>query len=357
MKNQAQLTLITVILARTNARIYPVRTLTRFRKSRRSPAQRQEFHPVTGIPNMSAQVRIQGQASDVLNQLQTLPDGPFGPEHRIFIARNMGLLQGVTADSNQARRDAETARKDIEAKVREALKLTNPEFQATVESDSEDEFGDGMVASGGGGNGSGERSGGTKRRRADSASDDDEKAQAKLAKRARLYANTQLQIREPVDIVKLAPLAIQQKYAAHPSPDRLDRPDTWFMENFESLYTQIKRDFLAFYGLHDIPIEAEPWAECKMTPEFIKWAEQVAEPNPRMGSWDELLRDKQLRKWFLIGIFMKILKVKVFDEYLFGGSKEQKLLMHQTDRALLGREGMLTFLLHKLHPFFPSKLP
>ncbi|KAH6702961.1 hypothetical protein BKA61DRAFT_418565, partial [Leptodontidium sp. MPI-SDFR-AT-0119] len=131
-------------------------------------------------------------------------------------------------------------------------------------------------------------------------------------------------------------LPIQIEYPAHPTTDR---SDAWFIDNFTQLYRQVEAVCSHYYGLHEIPIEAEPWLEAKMTPEFVKWAEQVAEPDPRFGSWDELLRDKSLRKWFVMAVLMKVFKVKVFDLYLFGATREQTQLMHQVDRAFLGREG------------------
>ncbi len=76
-----------------------------------------------------------------------------------------------------------------------------------------------------------------------------------------------------------------------------------------------------------------------MTDEFVTWAEQVAEPNPHLGSWDNLLRETGQRKWLIMGILMKIIKVKVFDVDLFGASKEQAELLHGLSRAFVGREG------------------
>ncbi|KAH7319496.1 hypothetical protein BKA65DRAFT_569898 [Rhexocercosporidium sp. MPI-PUGE-AT-0058] len=317
---------------RTNDRIYPRRAAPLFRPSRIGHAQYQEFNPVTGISNMSSQVRIQSQADDVLRQLEPIPAGPFGPEHQLIIARNMALIQGVTANTLSERREAERRRRVIERMAREAVRLTNPDYRAFVESDDEDEYEGDTSAPGGGGGGGG--SGSNKRSRSDD--DDDYRKQVKQAKRARLYANPELQIQEPVDITKLAPLPLQISYPAHPTTDR---PDTWFVDNFTQLYRQIEAVVSHYYSLHEIPIEAEPWLECKMTPEFVKWAEQVAEPNPRFGSWDELLRDRVMRKWFVMAVVVKIFKVKVFDVYLFGATREQVQLIHQVDRAFLGREG------------------
>lgn len=76
-----------------------------------------------------------------------------------------------------------------------------------------------------------------------------------------------------------------------------------------------------------------------MTPEFVAWVEQVAEPDPNLGTWDDLLRDTQQRKWLVMAILMKILKVKVFDADLFAANQEQAELLHGISRAFVGREG------------------
>ncbi|PVH69592.1 hypothetical protein DL98DRAFT_598537 [Cadophora sp. DSE1049] len=333
---------------RTNTPLYPRRhppPRSKFRRSRISPSQRQAFDPITNTPNMSSQTRIQFQASDVLRQLEPLPSGPFGPEHQLVIARNMALIQGVTADSMEERREAEGRRREIVRGVKKAVRLREPGFgegMGALDVDSEDEeemdedgvwtpsgsedgSGSGSPTEDGNGNGPGSR----KRRH----SDGDDK---KNVKKARLYANSSLQIQPPIDIPKLAPLPLRITYPPHPPTDR---PDSWFITNFQQLYRQIEAFCSTYYGLHEIPISDEPWEKCKMTPEFLKWAEMVAEPEPRMGCWDELLRDRGMRKWFVMAVLVRVLRVKVFEEYLFGGTGEQTTLMHQVDRAFLGREG------------------
>jgi hypothetical protein len=81
-----------------------------------------------------------------------------------------------------------------------------------------------------------------------------------------------------------------------------------------------------------------------MTDEFITWAEQVAEPDANhVDYWDEILRNTVQRKWLVMAILMKIIKVKIFDADMFGTGKEQAELLHGISRALLGREGKHSF--------------
>lgn len=327
----------------TNDLLYPRRrpANNRFRRSRISPTQRQAFDPLTNTPNMSSQTRIQFQASDVLRQLEPLPSGPFGPEHQLVIARNMALIQGVTADSREERKEAERKRGEIVTRAKKALRIR--EGLIGMEVDDEDEEADDgeswTPSSSEDGSGSplngrnSNRPESRKRRHSDPDVDD-----KKQIKKARRFANPSLQIQQPLDITTLCPLPLRMTYPAHPSTDR---PDTWFTSNFASLYRQIETFCSTYYSLHSIPLTDEPWSKCKMTPEFIKWAEMVAEPEPRMGCWDELLRDTGMRKWFVMAVVVRVLRVKVFGVEIFGGTGEQRDLMHQVDRAFLGREGEL----------------
>ncbi|KAG4427531.1 hypothetical protein IFR05_016987, partial [Cadophora sp. M221] len=320
----------------TNDPIYPPSTTPKSRHPQRWLGEYQVFDAETGLPGMCAQARIQSQADDVLRQLEPLPAGPFGPEHQLIIARNMALIQGVTADSLAEREEAERKGRAIEWRAREAVRLANPGYEPPIGSDYEGE-GKNVTPAPGGGNGGGVGSRRNKRKRSNDDDGDDEKKPktAKQIKRARLFAQPELQIQDPVDISKLAPLPIRIEYPAHPTTDR---SDAWFIDNFTQLYRQVEAVCSHYYGLHKIP-DAEPWLEFKATPEFVKWAEQGAEPDPRFGSWDEMLRDRELRKWFVMAVVMKVFKVKVFDLYLFGATAEETQLMHQVDRAFLGREG------------------
>lgn len=89
----------------------------------------------------------------------------------------------------------------------------------------------------------------------------------------------------------------------------------------------------------------EPWygieKGLKSTPEFLIWAEQVAEEDPEMDGWDGVLRDTNQRKWLVMGILMRVLRVKVFDGDLWGAEEEERKLLLGIERALLGpnREG------------------
>ncbi len=74
------------------------------------------------------------------------------------------------------------------------------------------------------------------------------------------------------------------------------------------------------------------------TPEFIYWCEQVAEPDPKTG-WDSLLRDGKERKWLVMGVIVRILRTKIFDEELFGTDEREAELMHGVEKTFFLSEG------------------
>jgi hypothetical protein len=177
-------------------------------------------------------------------------------------------------------------------------------------------------------------------------------AAAKPAVRSssKLPLNHTAQVQPKVDLAKLAPQPLRISYKAHPLEDRTD---AWYTEMFRRLFRQTDRFATHYFGVHDIKTGDifEPWG-ADMTPEFVAWAEQVAEPDPNLGTWDDLLRDTKQRKWFVMGILMKILRVKVFEVDLFGANREQAELLHGISRAFVGHEGRFPLALFPLQPRF-----
>lgn len=73
--------------------------------------------------------------------------------------------------------------------------------------------------------------------------------------------------------------------------------------------------------------------------EFYEWADMVAEADPVVGGWDEMLLNGTSRKWLIAAVLIKIIKIKIFDEGLFGSNKQEKELMFAIERAMFEREG------------------
>ncbi|KAJ5037559.1 uncharacterized protein L3040_007731 [Drepanopeziza brunnea f. sp. 'multigermtubi'] len=299
-------------------------------------------------PNMSARARIQNEAQralEVMGRTAGLATpGRFGPVEQRALATKLAILSRVTADTAEEKAARDKADRAHRRKVERLLRLSTPRVPGegnhwsndVEESEDEDGDEDGNEDSEDPADAhpDGERPKNNKRRRSDADGDDDE---APAPKRSR-YPIPAVQIQQFVDVAKLVP--IQLTYHPHPASER---SDAWWVENFRRLYHQVENMVTHYFTLHDISKEdGSPWA-LGMTPEFVRWAEEVADPDWEargpMAGWDELLKDSTQRKWLLVGVLTKIFKVKVFDEYLFGASKEQKEACFALDRAFLGREG------------------
>lgn len=57
------------------------------------------------------------------------------------------------------------------------------------------------------------------------------------------------------------------------------------------------------------------------------------------GGWDDILRNTAQRKYFIVGILVKIFHTKVFDVMLWGADEEQEKLLMGIERAFFAREG------------------
>ena len=96
----------------------------------------------------------------------------------------------------------------------------------------------------------------------------------------------------------------------------------------------------SYFDVHDLSRGDvyQPWA-ASLAPEFVRYAEQVAEPDPATGGWDPLLKDTLQRKWLLVGILVRILEMKVFSQNLWGAGTEEGQMLHELDRAFFTHEG------------------
>ncbi|PBP24219.1 hypothetical protein BUE80_DR004814 [Diplocarpon rosae] len=279
-------------------------------------------------PSMSEKTRTRARAEKTLKELEPV-HGEFGPEDQRALQRNLARMTAVRADTAEEIRQAEQAARERQRRNEALLRATTAEdrYEAPAEivlPDGEDDPAE-------------DPRDGKRRRRCSGDDDDDDDTPA--AKRAR-YPIPAVQVQEPVDIARLAPIALQINYEPHPTADR---SDNWWGENFRRLYHQLDVVVTHYFARHDISrVEGSPWT-LPMTPEFVRWAEQVADPeweaSTRTAGWDELLKESRLRKWFLMAVLVKIFQVKIFDEYLFGASKEQQEACFALDRAFLSREG------------------
>jgi hypothetical protein len=54
------------------------------------------------------------------------------------------------------------------------------------------------------------------------------------------------------------------------------------------------------------------------------------------------LKDGEQRKWFVMGILVRVLRVKAFDEELFGANEREGGFLMGLEKALFTREGMIS---------------
>lgn len=151
------------------------------------------------------------------------------------------------------------------------------------------------------------------------------------------------------------PKPIQIQYFPLPLKDR---DDLWYGALFKRLFKDVIKFVDDYFILHDLALGDfhQPWA-LKWNPEFVFWAEQVAEDDPQVGSWDELLRNSSERKWFLAAVLVKIIKVKIFDADLWGANQQQKELLLAIERSMFQQDGMSRSSAHACeHQLTPTRI-
>ncbi|CAG8955720.1 hypothetical protein HYFRA_00010986 [Hymenoscyphus fraxineus] len=140
------------------------------------------------------------------------------------------------------------------------------------------------------------------------------------------------------------PIPVRKLYPSHPLTDR---PDTFFKDAFHSLYTDIHSLCHAFFGYPNLLSPewvkktgtAKPWDAIGAMSEFTTFADLVAEEDQVVGGWEEMVGKGSSRKFLVVGVIVKMLKVRVFDEGIYGGSVQEGEMMHGVERALIDREG------------------
>ncbi|KAK4164241.1 hypothetical protein QBC43DRAFT_211297 [Cladorrhinum sp. PSN259] len=80
------------------------------------------------------------------------------------------------------------------------------------------------------------------------------------------------------------------------------------------------------------------WLE-DLPKEFLWYAKKVARQDNFNGQWDTLLTLSTFRRCLVIAIFAKVLETFIWDELLFGGRKDQFLMLSSQDQSLLGLDG------------------
>lgn len=143
--------------------------------------------------------------------------------------------------------------------------------------------------------------------------------------------------RVPLVLEEVKPQPIRIDYAPHPQEDRSDE---WFVTMFRQLFHMCDTFAESFFGNRDVErgVTSEP-LNLRLCPEFISWVDQVCEEDELVGGWDYVFRNTNQRRWLVFAVLMRILRVKIFDDDLWGAGKEERNMLVGIDKALLNREG------------------
>lgn len=160
---------------------------------------------------------------------------------------------------------------------------------------------------------------------------------------------------QSIDLAKEVPAPTRILYPPHPLEDCSNR---FYELEFYKLYAEIEDWTNIYFGAPDLTttewesdVGDGVWTRVREMPEFVQWAEMVAEEDAEMGGWENMIANGVNRKWFVAAVIVKIIKHKVFDELLFGGTKEEKEMLFSMERAMFQREGVFALPL-----FFPRDL-
>jgi hypothetical protein len=143
--------------------------------------------------------------------------------------------------------------------------------------------------------------------------------------------------RVPLVLEEVKPQPIRIDYAPH---SQEDRSDEWFITMFRQLFHMCDNFAETFFGncKLDTKGSSQP-LNLHLGQEFTSWVDQVCQEDELVGGWDHVFRDTDQRRWLVLAVLMRVLRVKIFDDDLWGAGKEERSLLAGIDKALLNREG------------------
>ncbi|KAK3984866.1 hypothetical protein QBC44DRAFT_387184, partial [Cladorrhinum sp. PSN332] len=121
-----------------------------------------------------------------------------------------------------------------------------------------------------------------------------------------------------------------------------EEEDVWFKNTYNHLFLRVESFTKKYFDLGDIdPHQYHGryvWLE-DLPNELLGFAKAAARQDNLVGGWDGLLTVSTYRRCLVMAIFAKVLEKYVFDELLFGGRKDQFLMLSSQDESLVGLEG------------------
>ncbi|TGJ85266.1 hypothetical protein E0Z10_g3515 [Xylaria hypoxylon] len=124
-----------------------------------------------------------------------------------------------------------------------------------------------------------------------------------------------------------------------------DYDDEFFRNNYRILYERVCEFTETWFGRYayledsrDSKEEISAW-DVPLTEQFTQYARVVAHEDRGYVEWKDILNDPVHRKWLCAGIFAQIIERKIFNQLLFGASKEFQDELERHDSHWVLQEG------------------
>lgn len=137
--------------------------------------------------------------------------------------------------------------------------------------------------------------------------------------------------------------------------------DAWFRQRNRDVYEATARFAERWFGDVDFPgdFQGAAWLE-DYGVQFAEYTSRVACEDRVKGHWEAMMKDKEHRKWLVMGILASIMHKKIFTDLLFGATRDQAAELDKQDAMFVDADGEfgppsralpLFLLLARPHPF------
>jgi hypothetical protein len=143
------------------------------------------------------------------------------------------------------------------------------------------------------------------------------------------------------------------QFPPYPPHWKTDRPDENFEDRIYQLYTQLDEFSRRYFSYpirrhHIFTHGRDLWELLPNSETFVTYASHIAQPDPVMGGWNELLSDNECRSALVAGIISEVIQQQIFKKLLFGATDVQTEAMKSLEISLIGNDNGLILLLPKL---------
>lgn len=116
--------------------------------------------------------------------------------------------------------------------------------------------------------------------------------------------------------------------------------DAWFVQRNRDVYAATARFAERWFGDVDFPADfaGAAWLE-DYGVQFAEYTSRVACEDRVKAPWETMMRDKEHRKWLVVGVLSNIIHKKIFSELLFGATKDQAAELDKQDAMFVDADG------------------